>query len=273
MRCATCDKTNCEHVSPVQKVQVEVETSKPQVIPTQNQEYVPGKRAVEAVSNAAPGKTVIREVIGQKGDRGEQGLPGKDSTVPGPRGERGIPGEAATIEIAEVVTAAPGEKVQVQNLGDSHKALLKFIIPAGKDGVSNVPGPRGERGLPGRDSTTPGPQGKAATIRVGSVITLPEGSQATVENVGTESDVILVFGIPVGATGAKGESIKGDKGDPGESIRGEQGPPGKDGVGIPGQRGVPGNIDAAVRNCEQLLQKEFAKFREELRAEFRDAKC
>lgn len=45
-------------------------------------------------------------------------------------------------------------------------------------------------------------RGKAATIRVGEVETLLPGSDAIVENVGTDADAILHFGIP-----------RGDKGD------------------------------------------------------------
>ena len=52
--------------------------------------------------------------------------------------------------------------------------------------------------------------GTAATIAVGTVTTLPPGSSATVANVGTASAAQFNFGIPQGATGAKGE--KGDTG-------------------------------------------------------------
>lgn len=45
-------------------------------------------------------------------------------------------------------------------------------------------------------------RGKAATIRVGEVGTLLPGSDAIVENVGTDADAVLYFGIP-----------RGDKGD------------------------------------------------------------
>lgn len=44
------------------------------------------------------------------------------------------------------------------------------------------------------------------TVRVGTVTTLPAGSQATVANSGTVKDVVLDFGIPRGADGAKGAS-------------------------------------------------------------------
>jgi len=55
--------------------------------------------------------------------------------------------------------------------------------------------------------------GYTVTVKVGTVTTLPAGSEATVKNVGTDKDAILVFGIPQGPQGDKGD--KGDKGDTG----------------------------------------------------------
>jgi microcystin-dependent protein len=74
---------------------------------------------------------------------------------------------------------------------------------------------------------TPGPAGPAATTNVGVTTTLPAGSQATVTNVGTESDAILDFGIPEGDQGVKGD--KGDQGDKGDT--GDRGESGSEDVG------------------------------------------
>lgn len=67
------------------------------------------------------------------------------------------------------------------------------------------------QGLPGKDGADgqDGTDGISPTVTVGETETLPAGSFATVENVGTETDVVLNFGIP-----------KGDKGDSGEAIGG-----------------------------------------------------
>lgn len=46
-----------------------------------------------------------------------------------------------------------------------------------------------------------GENGRAATIRINKVTTLPYGSPATVENIGTETDAVLNFGIPQGKDG------------------------------------------------------------------------
>lgn len=43
------------------------------------------------------------------------------------------------------------------------------------------------------------------TVSVGTTSTLPAGSSATVTNTGTNTDPILNFGIPAGATGANGQ--------------------------------------------------------------------
>ena len=47
-------------------------------------------------------------------------------------------------------------------------------------------------------------EGGTVTVTIGSVTTLPAGSNATVTNSGTNTNVILNFGIPRGADGAGG---------------------------------------------------------------------
>ena len=50
-----------------------------------------------------------------------------------------------------------------------------------------------------------GGSGGGATVNVGDTTTLPAGSNATVVNSGTETDVVLDFGIPRGANGTDGQ--------------------------------------------------------------------
>ncbi|MBQ7220788.1 MAG: collagen-like protein [Synergistaceae bacterium] len=64
-----------------------------------------------------------------------------------------------------------------------------------------------------------------ATISIGKVTTLAAGKRATVTNSGTDTNVVLDFGIPRGAMGATGstgdrgpQGVKGDKGDKGDSV-------------------------------------------------------
>lgn len=93
---------------------------------------------------------------------------------------------------------------------------------------------------------TYGEGGGGATVEVGETTTLPAGSNATVENVGTDTEVILEFGIPQGAQGVQGP--KGDKGDTGaqgpQGIQGETGPQGPQGP--TGPQGPKGDTGAGV---------------------------
>ena len=93
--------------------------------------------------------------------------------------------------------------------------------------VKGFGGPKGDKGDKG-DTGSRGPQGEpgnAATVYVGSTTTLPVGQDATVENVGTQYNAVLDFGIPQGPQGPQG--AKGDKGDTG--AQGETGPRGPQG--------------------------------------------
>lgn len=85
--------------------------------------------------------------------------------------------------------------------------------PSGSQGSPGERGPAGERGpqgLPGQDGT----DGQNATITIGQTTTLAPGSQATVTNVGTDTNAVLNFGIPEGQQG-----IQGPQGDPGINAR------------------------------------------------------
>ena len=90
--------------------------------------------------------------------------------------------------------------------------------------VKGLGGPKGDKGDKG-DTGSRGPQGEpgnAATVDVGSTTTLPVGQDATVENVGTQYNAVLNFGIPQGPRGPQG--VKGDPGEPGpRGVQGERG--------------------------------------------------
>ena len=101
--------------------------------------------------------------------------------------------------------------------------------------LRNTGGPKGDKGDKG-DTGSRGPQGEpgnAATIYVGSTTTLPVGQDATVENVGTQYNAVLNFGIPQGPRGPQG--VKGDPGEPGQ--KGEPGP-----RGVQGERGTNATV-------------------------------
>ena len=87
-----------------------------------------------------------------------------------------------------------------------------------KDLVSSgAVGEKGDKGDPGEN----------ATIKVGTVTTGNAGTQASVTNVGTETNATLNFTIPRGDKGDKGD--KGEKGEQGiqgiQGIQGEKGEP------------------------------------------------
>lgn len=126
-----------------------------------------------------------------------------------------------TVKPKFVVTTSPENKIDVvvnkpiieTKLSKSFFKLKNTGGPRGQRGPQGEPGERGEpgqpgpQGEPGRD----GANGLAATISVESTSTLPAGSNANVTNVGTTSAARLVFGIP------KGD--KGEKGDPGAGLQ------------------------------------------------------
>ena len=87
--------------------------------------------------------------------------------------------------------------------------------PKGDTGEQGPKGDKGEQGLQGNTGPqgpagTPGEDGQSATITVGTVTTLEAGSNATVTNVGTETNAIFNFGIPKGRDGSEGGN-KGSK--------------------------------------------------------------
>lgn len=70
--------------------------------------------------------------------------------------------------------------------------------------LANISGPKGEKG----------DNGTSSTIRINSVITGDPNSEASIENVGTDTDLSLNITIPRGQKGFNGD--KGEKGDPGD---------------------------------------------------------
>ena len=117
-----------------------------------------------------------------------QGPPGVTGAV-GATGATGATGMAATVQVGTTTTGAPGTNASVTNTGTESNAVLNFVIPAGATGAT------GANGATGADGT-------AATIQVGTTTTGAPGTEASVTNTGTESNAVLNFVIPAGATGA-----------------------------------------------------------------------
>lgn len=120
-----------------------------------------------------------------------------DSVLSGPQGPKGDPGEpgrdgvSPTVNVGEVTTLSSGQPATVTNVGSDSNVILNFGIPQG---------PQGEQGDPGV-SGADGVDGVSPTITVGSTYTLQPDQPATVENVGSDTEVILNFGIPQGRQG------------------------------------------------------------------------
>ena len=106
----------------------------------------------------------------------------------GATGATGADGTAATVQVGTTTTGAPGTNASVTNTGTESNAVLNFVIPAGATGAN---------GATGADGT-------AATVQVGTTTTGAPGTNASVTNTGTESNAVLNFVIPAGATGANG---------------------------------------------------------------------
>ena len=103
-----------------------------------------------------------------------------------PAGATGADGTAATVQVGTTTTGAPGTNASVTNTGTESNAVLNFVIPAGATGANG----------------TDGADGTAATVQVGTTTTGAPGTNASVTNTGTESNAVLNFVIPAGATGA-----------------------------------------------------------------------
>lgn len=108
-------------------------------------------------------------------------------------------------------TGGTGENGATFTPSVSEDGVISWTNDKGLDNPSpiNIKGPKGDigekgengdKGEPGTNGTN-GKDGQSATITVGSVTTLEAGSNATVTNVGTETNAIFNFGIPKGFDG------------------------------------------------------------------------
>lgn len=145
--------------------------------------YENTKTLIKCVKNLGESSTIV-DLVDAGGDivisppKGEKGDPGID----------GIDGKNATFSIDSTVTLPPDQNANVENVGTTTDAKLKFSIPKGA---------KGDKGDKGDDGINP-------TIAVNNVNTVDFDQPAEVKNVGTENDVKLDFNIPKGEPGKDG---------------------------------------------------------------------
>lgn len=184
-----------------------------QGIPGRNGEQgIPGKDGKDG-EQGPPG---VPGADGKDGEQGPQGIPGKDGRdgEQGPQGEPGI-GIKYKDDVetyAQLPTAGNivGDAYYVNEDGllyiygetgfPDNGDGIQYRGPQGPQGVPGVDGKDGEQGLQG----IPGAPGTAATIAIGTVTTGEPGSNASVINVGTDTEAVLAVTIPRGDKGADG---------------------------------------------------------------------
>ncbi len=100
-------------------------------------------------------------------------------------------------ELRNGVTAAIGDPAVIYMWNGTAwvEAANTFI------GAKGDTGSQGIQGIPGND----GEDGEAATLTIGTVNTLAPTEAATVENIGSDTNAVLVLGIPQGMRGQQGE--------------------------------------------------------------------
>ena len=144
---------------------------------------------------------------GIKGERGEQGLKGERGEK-GDAGPAGVDGKPALVKIGNIYYSDDGLvhiSARNQTFSDRNETFLDFYFPKAIM--------TGGAGFDGKD-------GKNATVRINDVTSV--GTQATVENIGDDSDVLLNINLPRG--------LQGEKGDIGPTgPQGPRGPKGEDG--------------------------------------------
>ena len=232
-----------------------------------HQEIEALKIRFDGIEKIKQGKPGPQGPYGHKGDKGDKGDTGETGV--------GIPGPA--LDITEVV--AESKKIVTEAIAriqhDLRSAIVSELTTRGViDANGNaIPGPAGKDGA---DSTVAGPAGKDGESIVGPAgrngvdgqsITGPAGKD------GKDADISAAVAAVTAAVETKLASFVSGLEDlivailtrtnvldaDGNKVPAPAGP-----QGVPGVQGKPGNIAAALSNCEQYVQQEMAKFRIEL---------
>jgi microcystin-dependent protein len=111
-----------------------------------------------------------------------------------------VPGMTIAVEAAgyyQVVQTTALNRMTIENLPNANNAPAGTTIPPGNLTTTSLPGPKGDQGIQGIP-------GVAATVDAGTTTTGPAGQNASVVNVGTQSQAVFNFTIPRGPTGPQG---------------------------------------------------------------------
>lgn len=109
-----------------------------------------------------------------------------------------VDSKQVVVGVGTTTTGEPGTQASVTNTGTPSAPVFSFTIPKGDKGET---GAQGAQGIQGKD----GAKGDAATIKIGTVTTGAPTSDATVSNVGTNTDAVFNFNIPRGEPGLPGK--------------------------------------------------------------------
>jgi hypothetical protein len=271
-RCASCNElisAGCPHFpletdsNFVQQKLIE-STKADSFIANKAQVYVPAQRdySIPRVAGETRQPSVV---IGQRGAEGVQGIQGA-------QGIQGLAGKDANIseciqaarsamqsELARLLESSIDAALKRAGVIDADgKAILvagpsgrdgadgrSIVGPAGADGKSIV-GPAGKNGVDGQSIV--GPAGRDGNVA--------DATKAAKDYVEREiADLALSLKDTILQILVERKVLDGD----GKAVPGPEGR-----QGVPGREGRPGNIDAALANCEQLLEEKFAAFRSEL---------
>lgn len=133
-----------------------------------------------------------------------------DSVLSGPQGPKGDPGFSPIANVTQTnsgatitITDEQGTTSATVNNGANGISPSASIVQTASGATITITDAQGQTSANisnGQD----GDSGENATIEVGNVTTLPPSSSATVENVGSETNAILNFGIPQGQQGIQG---------------------------------------------------------------------
>ena len=138
-----------------------------------------------------------------------------DQGIQGPRGETGQDGRSFTLKAMYPTYEDMTKAHPIGTAGDAYCIGTKddnevWFWNEEKNAWKNIGSMKGDQGEIGSQGIQgiQGIPGENATISIGAVQSVPAGENAEVSNVGTPTNAVLSFKIPVGDTGETGE--KGD---------------------------------------------------------------